>query len=61
MLNIYYVILYYGIDSDIESVAPFKNHQLLTRVVDTHFHQDDTLRTTMNLSNRSIDLDFNLI
>ena len=39
----------------------FKNHLLLTGVVGTHFISDDKLKTTMNMSNRLVDLDLNLI
>ena len=33
----------------------------MTRVVGTHFHQDNKLNTTMIISNRLADLDLNLI
>ena len=39
----------------------FKNNCFLTRVVGTNFHQDDMLKTTMNISNRLDDFDLNFI
>ena len=38
----------------------FKNHCRTTRVVGTHFHQDGTLKTTMNICNSLVDLDLKL-
>ena len=42
------------------SVKPAKAANI-ARVVATHLHQDNTLKTTMNLSNILANLDFNLI
>ena len=39
----------------------FKNQRLLTRVVGTCCKRDNKPKTTMDISNRLVDLDLNLI